>query len=116
LPTASRSLTTPVVRGDKERYATRHPGPKDVGLVVEVSDASLQRDRGAKKRVYAEALIPVYWIVNLVDDQVEVYSFPTGPAARPDYRKRTVYRAAQSVPLVLNGKTVARIPVRDLLP
>jgi Uma2 family endonuclease len=105
-----------VVRGDKERYDSHHPGAKDVGLVVEVSEASLHRDRGAKKRIYAEAHIPVYWIVNLIDDQVEVHTDPTGPAARPDYRKRVVYRPGQSVPLVLGGKTVARIPVRDLLP
>src|SRR5438270_1483781 len=65
-----------VVRGPKRDYLTRHPGPVDMVLVVEVSDSSLPRDRTIKVRIYAAAAVPVYWIINLVDQQVEVYTDP----------------------------------------
>ncbi|MGH7294361.1 MAG: Uma2 family endonuclease [Polyangiaceae bacterium] len=44
-------------------------------LVVEVADASLRYDR-AKAKVYAQATVPEYWIVNLVDGVVEVHREP----------------------------------------
>src|SRR4051812_36814523 len=53
-----------VSRGSPRDYPTRHPGPKDTPLVVEIADSSLRRDRGLKKRLYARARIPEYWIVN----------------------------------------------------
>jgi Uma2 family endonuclease len=95
---------------------TRHPAPQDTGLVVEVSDSTLQDDRTLKARLYARSAIPVYWIINLIAGQVEVYTDPTGPDPSPAYRQRQDYSAADAVPLVLDGVEVARIPVRDLLP
>jgi Uma2 family endonuclease len=61
-----------LVRGDPWVYAMRHPGPLDVLLVVEISDTTLQRDRGEQLLSYGRSGIPVYWIVNLVDHQVEI--------------------------------------------
>jgi len=54
-----------VVRGNRRQYIDHHPGPQDIALVVEVADSSLQRDRSLKKRLYAAAGIPVYWIVKV---------------------------------------------------
>ena len=105
-----------VIRGDEDEFAQRNPGPSDIGLLVEVSDESLRRDRGPKKRIYAQAAIPIYWIVNLRDRQVEVYTSPTGAANDPDYSQRADYREDDEVPLRLDGREVARITVRDLLP
>jgi Uma2 family endonuclease len=105
-----------VVRGDTRSYLTRHPGPSDTGLVVEVADESLVRDRGVKKRLYARARSPHYWIVNLIDRQVEVYSDPTGPADKPDYRLRRIYGGDERVPVILDGVEVGTIAIRDLLP
>jgi Uma2 family endonuclease len=105
-----------VIRGSREDYVERHPGPEDVGLLVEISDASLDRDRGWKKRIYAAAGIPVYWIVNLVDRQVEVFTDPSGPGERPDYRTRQVFLAGDRVPVVLGGTETGWTAVRDLLP
>ena len=65
-----------VVRGDTAKLVNRHPRPDEVGLLVEVAEASLERDRGWRKRVYAAARIPVYWVVNLIDRQVEVFADP----------------------------------------
>ena len=60
-----------VVRGNPRDYIERHPAPAEVALVVEVSDATLQRDRTLKLRVYASAGIPAYWILNLQENQLE---------------------------------------------
>jgi Uma2 family endonuclease len=103
-------------RGKRRKYLKRHPGPQDTPLAIEVPDTSLHRDRTLKKRIYARARIPVYWIVNLSDRQIEVYTDPTGPARKPDYRQRQDYGPDDQVPVVLDGKEVGRIPVRDLLP
>ena len=62
--------------------------------------------------VYGPAGILVFWIVNLVDPQVEVYSGP-----QPDgYATCGVYRAGQHVPVVLDGVVVGQIAVDDILP
>src|SRR5262249_942521 len=70
-----------VARGQPRDYTTHHPGPADVPLVMEVAETSLDEDRGIKKWMYARNRIPTYWIVNLIDQQVEVYTVPTGQAA-----------------------------------
>jgi Uma2 family endonuclease len=100
-----------IVCGLPGAFRERHPSAQDIGLVVEVADSSLVRDRGLKKRLYAEAGIPVYWIVNLNDRRLEVFSEPTGPAAEPDYRRAESLDAAGEVPLVLDGHEVARLSV-----
>jgi Uma2 family endonuclease len=105
-----------VMRGDESTYLTRHPRPKDVALVVEVSDVTLHRDRTLKKRIYSRAKIPVYWIVNLIDGHVEVYTGPTGPGDRPDYRRRRDYGRDDELPLVIGRREVGRLAVRELLP
>jgi len=66
-----------VVKGDPRQYLKRKPGPNKVPLAIEVAHRSLKRDRGVKKRTYAAARIPTYWIINLVDRCVEVYTNPT---------------------------------------
>ncbi len=83
-----------VVRGTADDYRQRHPGPTEVGLLVEVSSTTLDLDRGQKLSAYATHSIPVYWIINLVDLQVEVYTDP-GPGA---YRSRTRLQAGPGRP------------------
>jgi hypothetical protein len=101
-----------VAHGDLETYADHHPGPEDVSLVIDISDTTLAKDRGVKQENYARAGIPFYWIVNLAEHQVEVYSDP-----QPDgYGTRIDYRSGQSVPLVLDGTTVGHVAVDDMLP
>jgi hypothetical protein len=106
-----------VTRGDNPGdYADRHPGPDDVALLVEVSDSSLPDDRGFKKRFYAADRVAVYWIVNLQDRRLEVYTEPSGPADVPDYGRRSDYGPDDEVPVMLDGREVGRVTVRDLLP
>lgn len=105
-----------VVRGVRRQYAHRHPAPVDVGLLIEVADTTLRRDRGSKKRIYARNRIPVYWIVNLIDRQIEVYTEPSGPTEQPDYRQQQDYGPTDEVPLVIDGKELGRLKVQELLP
>jgi Uma2 family endonuclease len=105
-----------VVRGDERAYASRHPSPADVGLVIEVADSTLLGDRADKGRIYARAGRPIYWIINLIDRQVEVYSLPSSSSPSPAYGQRRDYGASDLVPLMLDGVLVASIPVGDLLP
>ena len=105
-----------VVRGDLRQYRDQLPRAEDVGLVVEVADASLSRDQVFKKAIYAQAGIPVYWLVNLLEQRVEEYTAPTGSAENADYGQRRDYSLADEIPLLLDGRQFATIPVRDLLP
>ena|SRR5271157_4724259 len=57
-------------------YTSRHPGPEDVFLLIEVSDSTLESDREVKLPAYGRAGIAEVWIVNLVNDTLEVYREP----------------------------------------
>lgn len=105
-----------VVRGKPREYLTRHPGPSDLALVVEVSNSTLADDRKWKGRIYARAGIGVYWIVNLPDRRLEVYTDPTGPDAAPAYRRREDFAIGRSIPFVIDGVERGPIAVVDLLP
>jgi Uma2 family endonuclease len=105
-----------VVRGNPRDYLNRHPGPQDVAVVVEVADSSLAHDRRDKGRAYAKAGLAVYWIINLVDSQVEVYTDPSGPGPAPAYGERHDYGINDAVPCAIEGQPIGPIPVRDLLP
>jgi Uma2 family endonuclease len=105
-----------VVRGKPRDYKRRHPAAKDVGLLIEIADSSLEDDREYKGGIYAEAGFEVYWIVNLIDGLVGVYTDPSKNRTEPVYGKRADYGPRREVPLILNGREIARIPVRDLLP
>lgn len=92
------------------------PQAQDVALVVEVADTTLQRERTLKKRIYAHAMIPVYWIVNLVERKVEWYAHPSVSEGEADYAQHQGGDGDDVIPLVLDGVEIARLPVRDLLP
>jgi Uma2 family endonuclease len=59
-------------------YSARHPLSDDIFLTIEVSDTTLEKDRTMKQKIYANASIPEFWIVNLPEDVVEVYRQPAG--------------------------------------
>lgn len=117
--TLSKSEPEPdlvVAHGGRRDYLSRHPGPQDVLLLVEVADSTLKQDQTTKQEIYARASIGVYWIVNLVQNVVEVYTMPTGPQSEPVYRRREVYNRSDMIPLEFGGKVVANVPVADMLP
>lgn len=105
-----------VIRGQPEDYQLRQPEAAQAPLIAEVADSSLQHDRDWKKRIYARAGIPVYWIVNLVQRQIEVYTQPSGETENPDYVQCQVFNPSQDLAVVLDGKEVGRIAVKNVLP
>jgi Uma2 family endonuclease len=103
-----------VVRGSARDYARRKRGTpceQDVGLIVEVAYSSLAEDR-AMVAVYGRSGIPIYWVLNLVDRQVEVYSRPQSDG----YGMRTDYQSCEHVPVDLDGTVFGQIAVDNLLP
>jgi Uma2 family endonuclease len=104
-----------VARGPSRLYEGRHHRPGDVAFLVEVAESILDEDRSDKNAMYARARIGEYWIVNLVHAQVEVYTQPRG-GRKPGYRSRHDYRIGEEVPVVVDGRVVGRVAVRDLLP
>ncbi|MBI3925335.1 MAG: Uma2 family endonuclease [Armatimonadetes bacterium] len=75
-----------------------HTHPNQGNLVIEVARTSLAYDRLEKHSLYAEAGIPEYWIINLVDRVVEVYREPMEDPSAPfgwSYRKVIRYVAGE---------------------
>jgi Uma2 family endonuclease len=103
-----------IIRGRDEDFRKTHPGPGDIAVVVEVSDSSLTYDRTTKQRLYASAGIPIYWIVNLVDNQIEVYEEPQ--ASQGKYARPLEYKKEQTVTLELDSGLKVTIPVSSVLP
>jgi Uma2 family endonuclease len=104
-----------VVPGSPRDYSTAHP--TTAMLVVEVSDTTLASDRTRKASLYASAGIPEYWIVNLIDRQVEVFRQPVADAASPlgwQYETVTVAKIDGTVRLLFRPDE--EIAVKDLLP
>ena len=57
-------------------YAEHHPTPGDVLFIIEVADSSLGYDKEIKIPLYAKADIQEVWLVNLIENTVEIYSDP----------------------------------------
>jgi Uma2 family endonuclease len=105
-----------LARGTPDDYMQAHPAPGDLALVLEVANSSLELDRHQKAQIYARAGVRVYWIVNLVDRILEVYTEPSGPTELPNYRQQQAYAANESVTLALPGTDAIVIPVAEMLP
>ena len=105
-----------IVRGSTDDYPDRHPGPADLGLVIEVADSTLASDRRGKVALYARAGIATYWIINLVDRQIEVFTDPDASSDSPAYRSRMIHGPDSEVGIVLDRREVGRIAVREMLP
>jgi Uma2 family endonuclease len=60
----------------EDNYENSHPLPADIILIIEVSDTTLKFDREVKAPLYAAAGINEYWIINLIDNRLEVHRQP----------------------------------------
>ncbi|HXD86631.1 MAG TPA: Uma2 family endonuclease [Urbifossiella sp.] len=104
-----------IVREDPNEYLAHHPGPSEIGAIIEVANTSLDTDREDKLRISARAGVPIYWIVDVVNRAVEVYELPSGPSPDPSYGSCSVYRPGDSIPLALAGVQLARVQVADFI-
>lgn len=66
-----------VLKNRDDFHAERLPYADDILLVIEVADSSLEYDRETKLPLYAKANVPVVWLVNLIENIVEIYSDPS---------------------------------------
>jgi Uma2 family endonuclease len=105
-----------IVRGNSRSFLQRHPLTDEIAVCIEVSESTLESDQIDKGRIYARAGIPIYWIVNLMDRRIEVYSIPNSASLHPEYTQRQYFGLQNSVPLMINQQIIANIPVVDLLP
>jgi hypothetical protein len=94
-----------VIYGQRLDYRDRHPDAASLELVIEVADSSLERDRTIKQRIYARAGIPIYWILNLGDRQLEVYTQPNGEESM--YKECQIFTETESVGVTLRGQETA---------
>jgi Uma2 family endonuclease len=98
-----------LLRPEPSFYSTRHPKADDVLLLIEVSDSTLHFDRTQKLRLYATYHIPEYWIINLIDDSLEVYRHPQDG----DYLDKAVLSKSDS--LTLQALPDIQIAAADIL-
>ncbi len=57
-------------------YMTNHPTPQDILIAIEVADSTLEGDRQIKIPKYAQAGISEAWLIDLVNDRIEIYALP----------------------------------------
>jgi Uma2 family endonuclease len=99
-----------VVAGTWRDYLSRKAGSADIKLLVEIADSTLAYDWRVKAALYAAAGVPEYWIVNLVDVQLEIHRDPSATG----YRTILIRKSGESVePLLAPNKTIA---VADFMP
>ncbi|HZP81575.1 MAG TPA: Uma2 family endonuclease [Chthonomonadaceae bacterium] len=91
-------------------YVDRHPGPKDLLLLIEVSDTTLRFDLNTKASLYARAGIREYWVVDIGGRRILVHRqpFPEG------YGEVMAYSAEEEVATL--ARPDAPVRVSDLLP
>jgi Uma2 family endonuclease len=93
-----------LLRPKDDFYASKHAGPGDILLVVEISDSSLAYDRDVKAGVYAVAGLPEYWIADLNANVVWRHSSPE----RGAYQHIEAHHRGESIaPLLLPACVVA---------
>jgi Uma2 family endonuclease len=89
-------------------YGTDHPA--HAFLIIEVADSSVSIDRAIKSALYAESRVDEYWIVNLPDDQVEVFRDARDGA----WQQTSVHRRGDT--LALTAFPDVTLAVDDILP
>jgi Uma2 family endonuclease len=101
-----------VIRGDFENFTNAPAGAEDVLCVIEVAEASLRRDQTIKNRIYASAGILLYVVVNLVDNQVELYA----PQPAGGYGPPRVLKKGKTLHIPTATSATVPVPVEHLLP
>lgn len=100
--------------GGRHTFRDRHPGPRDISCVIEVSDSSLGRDRTTKQRIYAEHGIKQYVIINLIDGLIEEYLDPMAGAGH--YGQMNPLHRGSLVRFRVSDEVGLDVPVASLLP
>jgi len=105
-----------ILRGNLRDYTGRRRAPADVALVIEVASTSYAFDRSSKWVAYAVARVPIYWIVDIGRQRLEIHSGPAGQGETAYYGLTQILGQDDEVALVLDGREIARFAVREILP
>ena len=108
-PTSEPEPDLAIVRGIHRDYRTRHPSGCEVALVIEVADTSLQKDRN-KARIYASAGVKEYWIINLVEFQLEQFTDSDGTT----YRNCQILKASDIALTQIDSHSI-RLELNEIL-
>lgn len=108
-PDAAVALLQPEV------YEERHVKAEEIFLLVEVADSSLEGDQTDKLEIYASAGISEYWIVNLIDNQLEVYQEPyLSATGKGKYKIQRTYSRKDTVSI--QAFPECQIALNEVLP
>lgn len=114
-----RSLPEPdvaVVRGRLEVFRPRPPSTSEAVLIVEVCHHTKRADYHDKLSLYAEAGAPAYWVVDLEARKITVHSQPMRRGDESIFGRVETFADAAEVAVLLDGREVGRIAVKDVLP
>ena len=100
-----------ILRPREDNYAETNPTPKDVLLIIEVTDSSVDYDRNVKIPKYSQTGVPEVWQVNLVYGFIDTFS-DLDPATVRYRAMRRYSRGQRAVPTHLREVTVK---VSDIL-
>jgi Uma2 family endonuclease len=101
-----------ILRGSYRDYHDRHPRSEDAGLVIEMAESSLDYDRRTKEFLYSQHHVPEYWIVNLLDDCIEVYR--PAPGTADHFIAAESFDIGTEVPMLLAGRNYGSVRVAEL--
>ena len=62
-----------IVRTPDIRYLDHHPYPEDIYWLIEVADKNLSYDLSTKCKLYAEAGIKEYWVIDVAKRQLTAF-------------------------------------------
>lgn len=82
-----------LLRWRNDYYRNAHPAPDDVLLIIEVADSTVETDRSYKMPLYAKAGIPESWLINLPEEQVEMFASP----ANGEYQTTQTFKRGDTV-------------------
>ena len=92
------------------KHSGKHPTSANAPLLIEISDSTLAYDQGRKKRIYARSGLMQYWIVNIPERQIEVYTQPRNGT----FSQVRIYSGADQVPVQLNSQQFGSVKLTDL--
>ena len=97
-----------LLRPRADFYASGHPTPAEVLLIVEVAETSVEADRRIKVPLYARSGIPETWLVDFIGEAITIYREPT-----PDgYRTvRTARRGERLACLAFPNRELAVVEI-----
>jgi len=89
-------------------YSKAHPGSRDIQAIIEVADSSIKHDKEVKAPLYASYGIPVYWIIDIENNCIEVLTNPKGS----DYLANEIFQMGDSIVLLKKKLKVGDIIIQ----